>query len=313
MNDNSVHKIDDSNKDEIDLTEMIAVLFSNKFKIIIITTIFAVASVFYALSIPNQYKVTAKLVPAQKNNVSSLVGSLGSIASMAGVNLGESESNDTQIALEIMQSWSFIENFITSNNLAPKLSAVLSWDKATNQLIFNQDVYDVVENKWVIEGGQPSSWLLFRAFSGISKVTQDKLTGMISVSIEHYSPQIAKEWLDLYVLAINDHMKNRKLAKVSRSIEYLQEQINNTSISEMRDVFYTIIEEEIKNKMMAEATADYAFVSVSPSMIPEVKSRPKRASICVLYTLFGGMLSVIFVLLRHYTPQRWKKIIISTN
>lgn len=308
MNDNLLDKIDIINNDEIDFTQMITLLWVNKIKIVFITSIFAIASIFYALSIPNQYKATAILAPAQKSNVSSLVGSLGSIASMAGVNLGEGKSNDTQIALEIMQSWNFIEDFISSHDLAPQLTAVQGWDPESNQLIYNEEAYDVKEKKWVNEIGEPSSWQLFRSFSGLSKVTQNKLTGMVSVSIEYYSPEIAKQWLDTYVMAINDHMKNRQLTKVSRSIVYLQEQINSTSISEMKDVFYTIIEDEIKNKMIAEATADYAFVSVSPSMMPEIKSKPKRAAICVLWTLFGGFISISLVLLKYYLPKFWKKI-----
>ena len=68
----------------------------------------------------------------------------------------------------------------------------------------------------------------------------------------------------------------------------------------MREVFYTIIEEQTKNKMVAEASPDYTFVAVSPSMVPEVKSQPKRALICVLGTLLGGMLGVLVALVRHY-------------
>ena len=71
----------------------------------------------------------------------------------------------------------------------------------------------------------------------------------------------------------------------------------------MREVFYTIIEEQIKNKMLAEASPEYAFVTVSPSMVPEEKSQPKRALICILGTLLGGMLSVLQVLARHYTKK----------
>ena len=51
--------------DEIDLRELFAVLWAGKIKIIFITAIFAVASVIYALSVPNQYKATALLAPAQ--------------------------------------------------------------------------------------------------------------------------------------------------------------------------------------------------------------------------------------------------------
>jgi LPS O-antigen subunit length determinant protein (WzzB/FepE family) len=95
-------------------------------------------------------------------------------------------------------------------------------------------------------------------------------------------------------------MQARQIAKVTNNINYLQAQIQKTTIAEMQEVFYTIIEEQIKSKMLAEASPDYAFLAVSPSMVPEQKSQPKRALICILGTLLGGMLSVLWVLVMHY-------------
>ena len=95
--------------------------------------------------------------------------------------------------------------------------------------------------------------------------------------------------------AVNKHMQARQVLKVSNNIEYLQRQIKKTSVSEMQAVFYTIIEEQMKSKMLAEANPDYAFVVVAPSMVPEQRSRPKRALICIFGTLMGGMLSVMWV------------------
>ena len=131
-------------------------------------------------------------------------------------------------------------------------------------------------------------------------VSEDKKTGLVSVSIEYYSPLLAKQWLDMYLQAINEHMQRRQVEKVSRNIEYLEDQIAKTSIAEMQGVFYTIIEEQIKNKMLAEASPNYAFSVVSPSMVPEEKSQPKRALICVLGALLGGILSVLWVLVRYF-------------
>ena len=56
-------QISDQYDDEIDLRELFAVLWAGKAKIIVITAVFAIASVIYALSVPNQYKATALLAP----------------------------------------------------------------------------------------------------------------------------------------------------------------------------------------------------------------------------------------------------------
>jgi LPS O-antigen subunit length determinant protein (WzzB/FepE family) len=296
--------------DEIDLRELFGVLWAGKIKIIAITAVFAIASVIYALSVPNQYKATALLAPAQSSGggLSGALGQLGGLASLAGVSLGGGESGEAQIAQEIMKSWSYIEGFIADNNIAAEVYAAEGWNKGSNTLEINSDAYDVGMNKWLLEDESgtikpPSSWQLFQAFSGMLSVSEDKKSGLVSVSIEYFSPQIAKQWVDMYVESINRFMQQRQIDKVTRNINYLQEQIEKTAIAEMQEVFYTIIEEQTKNKMLAEASPDYVFVAVGPSMVPEQKSQPKRALICILGTLLGGMLSVLLVLIMHYTKK----------
>jgi uncharacterized protein involved in exopolysaccharide biosynthesis len=304
-------QISDQYDDEIDLRELFAVLWAGKVKIVAITAVFAVASVIYALSVPNQYKATALLAPAQQESggLSGALGQLGGLASLAGVSIGGGDSSEAQVAQEIMKSWSFIEGFIADNDLAVEVYATEGWSRESNQLKLDNDVYDAETKAWLVENdntgevGPPTSWELFEEFSERLAVSEDKKSGFISVSIEYYSPQIAKQWLDLYISAINKHMQARQVAKVSNNIEYLEAQIEKTSITEMQEVFYTIIEEQIKSQMLAEASPDYAFVAVSPSMVPEEKSQPKRALICILGTLLGGMLSVLLVLVMHYAKK----------
>jgi len=293
--------------DEIDLRELFSVLWNGKKLIIGITAIFALVSVFYALSIPNQYRATALVSPAEGSGggLSGALGQLGGLASLAGVSIGGGESSEAQVAQEIMRSRGFIEEFISENNLAVEVFAAEGWDMGSNQLEINSDIYDVDSLLWVRDApagktAEPSGWELFKKFSGMFSVSEDKKTGMVSISVEYFSPELAKEWVDRLVIGINQHMQSRKLEKVNINIQYLEAQIQKTSIAEMREVFYTIIEEQIKSKMLAEASPEYAFVTVSPAMVPEEKSQPKRALICILGTLLGGMLATLIVLVRHY-------------
>ena len=297
--------------DEIDLRELFGALWAGSRKIIAITAVFAFVSVIYALSVSNQYKATVLLAPAQSDSsdLSGALGQLGGLASLAGVRIKGGESSEGQIAQEIMKSWSFIDVFIAENNISVEVYAAEGWSRGSNELQIDDDIYDAETKTWLIENdntgevGPPSSWVLFQAFSERLVVSENKKSGLVSVSIEYYSPQIAKQWLDMYVAAINAHMQQRQMEKVTNNINYLQAQIENTSIAEMREVFYTIIAEQTKNKMMTEASPEYAFVAVSPSMVPEEKSQPERAFICIIGTLLGGILSVLLVLVMHYARK----------
>ena len=311
MDNNVLSQPQEQYDDEIDLRELFGILWAGKIKIIAITAVFAIASVIYALSVPNQYKATALLAPAQADGggLSGALGQLGGLASLAGVSLGGGEGGEAQIAQEIMKSWSYIESFIADNNIAVEVYAAEGWNKLSNTLVIDDDLYDTAQNSWLIEDDDtgenrsPTSWELFEEFQKKLSVSEDKKSGLVSVSVEYYSPQIAKQWVDMYVEAVNRFMQQRQVDKVTKNITYLQEQIEKTSIAEMQEVFYTIIEEQTKNKMLAEASPEYVFVAVSPSMVPEQKSQPKRALICILGTLLGGMLSVLLVLIMHYAKK----------
>ena len=287
--------------DQIYLREIIRVIWEGKFKIIVITALFSITSVLYALSLPNLYKATA-IFATSEAGISNNLSQLGGLASLAGVGLGGSQSGSEEgLAKEIMQSWSFIERFVLENDLAPMLNAVDSWNEETDQMVFNENVYDYRNKSWMPDVTPPTSWDLFESFSGRLSVEDDRTNGLTRVTIEYFSPKIAKAWLDLYVSSINVYMQQRRIKIISKQIEYLEVQILETPIAEVRKVLFNIISEQIRAKMMAQANPDFVFVAVSPSMIPEKKSQPKRALICVIGTLIGGISAVLLVLMLHYS------------
>jgi uncharacterized protein involved in exopolysaccharide biosynthesis len=293
--------------DEIDLKELFNVLWAAKKLILGITSVFAFVSVIYALSLPNQFKASALLAPAQQQSggLSGALGDLGGLAALAGVNIGGGDGGEAQIAQEIIRSWGFLAKFVEENDLAVEVFAADGWSKEKNQLSIDNDIYDIEEKRWVRnppsgKTANPTSWELYKKFLEMVSISADNKTGLISLSVEYFSPYMAQQWVEQLVVSINQHMQQRKLQMVNTNIEYLEAQIQKTSIAGMREVFYTIIEEQVKSKMLAEASPEYVFVTVSPAMVPEEKSQPKRALICILGVLLGGMLSVAFVLVRNY-------------
>ena len=98
-------------------------------------------------------------------------------------------------------------------------------------------------------------------------------------------------------------MQKRQARKVTSNIKFLEDQIEKTSISGMKEVFFAIIEEQIKNKMLADASPEYAFIAVNPSMVPERKSQPQRALICILGFVLGIIFSIIYIILFNFLKK----------
>ncbi len=135
---------------EIDLRELWSIIWSGKWTIIAITFVFAVASIFYALSLPNIYKSEALLAPAEENSgggLAGLAGQFGGLASLAGVNLGGGDK--TALAIEVLKSREFISKFIKKHELLLPLMASEGWDRSRNELNIDPDIYDVKSGKWI--------------------------------------------------------------------------------------------------------------------------------------------------------------------
>ena len=98
-------------------------------------------------------------------------------------------------------------------------------------------------------------------------------------------------------------MQSRDLSEAQKSISYLEQQLTKTRLNDLQNVLFEIIEQQTKTIMFAEVREQYAFKTIDPALIPETKDSPKRALICVLGVLLGGMLGVMFVLIRYFTKN----------
>ena len=298
------------NDDEIDLLELWRALMRGKWIIIAFTAIFSVASVFYALSLPNMYKSTAVLAPAESSGgggLGKLAGQFGGLASLAGINLGGGGSNKTAEALEILQSWAFIEEFIQEQNIAPQVFAVKGWSPETNELIYNAEIYDPQTKTWKREPpkgkkAEPSSWELYERFKESLSVGEDKVSGFTSLNIEYYSPEVAKTWVDALVKKINKQLQARDAEKAEKNVAFLKKQTEETPLASMQSVFYDLIEEQTKTLMLAKGSTEYVFKKVSKSRVPEEKASPKRGLMvalgAVLGMVFGAIVSVFLYMSR---------------
>lgn len=294
--------------DEIDLRELFAVIWQGKWLIIAITALFAVASVVYAVNQPNIYKSEALLAPAEQKGSGGLAGQFGGLASLAGVNLGGGSSNKAQLAIEVLKSRQFTSDFIRKHNILPDLMAAKAWDMQTNTVIYNNEMYDAQNNKWLREveapfKPEPSMQEAFKVFSKIISASTDKESGMVTVSVEHVSPSVAQQWVSWLIEDINKSMKERDVLEAIKSTDFLTQQLEQTKIADIRAVLYKLVEEQTKTIMFAKVRDEYVFKTIDAALVPEEKFKPKRALICVLGVLLGGMLSVMIVLIRHYVAK----------
>jgi len=295
--------------DEIDLRELFSALWQGKWLIIVTTFLFSVASVLYALSLPDIYKSEVTLAPVSEDSGLKIPGQLGGLAALAGVNLGGMGGGDkTGLAMEILKSRDFIGRFIEQNDLYLPVMAANGWSRSEDKLLLNPKVYNEQTQQWIRKVNapfqpKPSILETVEEFKKLFSVSQDKTSGMVKLSVEHFSPYLAKNWADSLVKAINEEMRTRELTEAERSIAYLNQQIAQTNLADVRTMLFSLIEEQTKTLMLANVREEYVFKTVDPAVVAEKKSKPARALICILAAMLGFMLSALIVLVRYFSRK----------
>jgi uncharacterized protein involved in exopolysaccharide biosynthesis len=183
--------------------------------------------------------------------------------------------------------------------------AFKSWNYKTNTVVFDESIYDTKNNTWIRDYSYPQQQIpsaqeSFKEFKLKLSLSEDKSTGFSTLSIKHQSPFVAKQWAELVVNEVNSYYRQKDKSESEKAVSYLNQQISMTGLSEIKQVLAQLLQEETKKLTLIEANQSYVFDYIDPPAAMEQKSEPSRAIICILSALLGGMLSILFVFIRHY-------------
>ena len=286
-------------EEELDLKYLTLILWSKKILILSITTIFAILSILFALLTPSTYTSSALLAPTNlDDSLSSKLGSYSSLASMTGINLYDENISKSDEALERIRSFEFFSKYFLPNIKLEDLLAVNYWDAQKNKLVYLKDEFDETNNRWVRKVSYPkkkvpSEQEAFKAYEEIIQLSSNKQTSFISLSIEHKSPIIAKEWLDIIIYNINESMRLKDITVAQSYIDFLNESQRSTNVQSLKEVASKLLESQMQTLMLASSNEDYVFQVIDPPIVTEEESGPDRLIIVIFGTMIGLALSLL--------------------
>tara|TARA_B100000963_G_scaffold351912_1_gene364269 strand:+ start:206 stop:928 length:723 start_codon:yes stop_codon:yes gene_type:complete len=230
------------------------------------------------MNLPDEYESEIVVIPTETSSTSNL-SSLGGLASFAGVSMSKGP-NQTQIALAVLNSRSFLVNFIYKYKLQNDLLAGL-WNQETNE------------------------WVEFISEEDIANSLRDILSFKSSqdiyyMSINWIDPSLASSWANLLIRELNSHMQALAIKEYEENIRFLKDQLAENSVKEIESVLFKQVEEQTKNIMMANVKKEYVFKVLDPAITPIKPSSPKRLQITILGLILGALFSCIFVITYSY-------------
>ena len=288
--------------DEIDIGNIIQVIWKEKIKLFLITFIFSVITVFYALSLPNFYTSSALLAPStSKNSMSSGLSGMSSLAGLAGISLPMDSSENKSIeAIERIKSYEFfVTNFLPYIKLED-LVALEKWNPETSTLHYNKKIFNSSTGKFKenknFKNGKPSSQEAFKIYSRNIELVTTKKNSFVRIYLTHQSPDIAREWLELIIRNVNKVMQEEDKRMLQNSVEFLSEISKQNNLMAVDKAINNLLEVQIQNLMLANSNSAYVYKVLNSPISPEEKSSPQRAVICIVGAFIGFIIGVIGIL-----------------
>jgi len=272
--------------DDVDMAAIWRLMWSAR-RLILTTTVLCTAiAVYIALTATLIYRGETVITAARNGSMGGVgsgggqLGGLASIASLAGVNLDSGGAADRE-SKAILQSRSLIEAFIERRNLLGEL---------------------------LPDRKKPTLWLGVKEFKeGVLTIKDDKRTGLITIDIDWKDASVAAQWANGFVALANERIRARAIYEATRNIEFLTKQISQTSVVEVQHALYSLIENETKTLMLANARVEYAFTVIDPAVPPERKFSPKR-SLIILGGILAGLTIGFMVAYVRPAMARFKKL-----
>jgi uncharacterized protein involved in exopolysaccharide biosynthesis len=281
----------------IDLGKVVARLWARRVWIVLSIAAFTIAFVAAALLTEPVYRAKTVFVSASSDRegmgtLTSALGQLGGLASLAGLSLGSSGAKSEE-ALAVLRSRAFTERFIDDEHLMPILFA-RQWDPVAMQ-------WRGAKETW------PTPAKAYKLFDDrVRKISQDVKTGLITLQIEWNDPILTAQWANGLVVRLNAEMRARAIESTNASVGFLEQELSKTAVVETRQAIARLMEAQINQRMIANVTKEYAFRVADKAMPSDRRDvvRPNKLLLFALGPTLGFSFGALVVLLFGALPKQ---------
>jgi uncharacterized protein involved in exopolysaccharide biosynthesis len=273
-------------EEEITLRDVTADIFSRRYYILAAMLVLGSGGLALGLIKTKEYQSQIVVAPVSADSghsggLGALASQYGDLASLAGVSSpGASKKNES---VAVLQSELLTETYITQQNLLP---------------VLRNESWITRVRRWM--GYEPKPLTLWQANQLFKKsvrtVRDDKLTGLIYLTITWKDPVVAAKWANDIVNLTNSYLRDKAIREAERNIGYLNEQAAKTNILEARQAVFALLKDELNNEMLAKGREDYALKVIDPAFAPEKPSSFGGLVLAIFGLIIGFVLSILAIL-----------------
>ena len=235
-------KLNDSN--ELNIVTLINALIKSRIFIVLFTSFFVFLAVFYSLSIDNIYGSRYQLsyTSSFSKDDNSSLAILDNL-----INTDAQMDSSGKFVIERMRSRDFFRILYKDEAFLKNLMAYDYFDSrdASNNYISSEYDENNTENPWV--NGKPTLLNAHKEFIASNfEVGVDRETGIITITVFHESPYIAKDWADKILNEINIYIANIDRTRAQNAYDFLINKLQNSSVVEIKKSISMMMEKTFR-------------------------------------------------------------------
>lgn len=301
----------------IPLTDFLAIVKSGWVIICACSFIAAVTMAVVLYFMPDQYRSQATINPrptTASNSIQGAMGGLSSLGSLVGLTAGaEGGATPVALALATTQSRAFANHFVSKNQLVVEMFAG-KYDPSTGKTIIDQQIYNYEKGEWLRRNAMgiyaaPTPEEIYQRYQKLVWTELDKETGLITASLQWIDPVKAHKWLSLWIADADTYLRESALQEASGNLEFLHKELGKSNFTELTTQVSALYIEHLRQKMMASNQQHFMFDVIDPPNLPEEAVWPRRVLLSALGGIFGLLIGISFVFLRHFYVQHYRPVL----
>lgn len=278
---------------EISISALLALLWHQKWISLLACTGMFSAALIWSSFQPDMYRAYTLVAPVNDGSTASLTSQYGGLASLAGISMPQTQISKSDKALRLIKSRNFFATIDSKYKISADLIALKAWDRDTEKLTYDAGLWSTVDQEWKLTEAElgeiiPSSEV-HELFLKALNISVDKEKGFITISAAHISPNIAKKWVDVVLLEINELMRQLDMTEASKAINYLKGQAEKNSVTDLDQVFFNLIEQQMQIMLLSQIRDEYVFTVLDPAETPDKPYEPNR----ILNSILAGIAGLI--------------------
>ena len=208
------------------------------------------------------------LVANNNDTEESSSSALGGLASLAGIQLPQS-NNKSVSSLAMLNSRTFLKSFIKEYDLKPNLFP---------------DQWLVEAKKW--SDKEPSD---IAAIGELKKILDIKKIegGLVEIGVTSYDPKLSVSVANNIIFYFNNYMRKDAIEESEQLIKFLEKEIANSSLSEIRNRIFGLIKENIAEKSLANVRQEFVYKIIDKAYESNSPSFPNKLQISFIGIFLG--------------------------